>query len=168
MAFAVQKAFRSSLLLRPALKPLTLRTHIAMGARSYISKSESWRFAPIFRSDIFTGVLPAFQRSPLYNCYGSLVVPSSSPWRCFLSQAQCNHKKIQGSSSAEIFFLAVSIFSVCSPGELGTIPSRCAFSHSDAKLLARILDNVLQELKKRGPSTDLWHKLHAVAQILVT
>ena len=35
MAFVVEKAFRGSLLLGPALKPLTLRAHVAMGARGW-------------------------------------------------------------------------------------------------------------------------------------
>ena len=132
--------FRSSLLLRPALKPLG-------GAHAWVQGVETKSAIVSFiktrvRS---TNVTPASQRAlPFFDeCNGMFVMPPTDPWRSFHIQAIHSKEKIQHFSASHVFSLAVSIFSASSPTMLREVVPRNVVLHTDGRLFAHYILDVL-------------------------
>ena len=94
----------------------------------------------------------------LGDCYGSLVMPSSSPWRSFFSQFSFSKENLQALSASQLFSLTVSIFAAVSPSLVNIADNRGTLTQADANLFAhRIFDVVHDGLITRRCPPDLWY-----------
>ena len=171
MGAVCRSAFRSSLSLRPALKPRK-RAHIAMGAGSPKQKrhgilrvcfalnvTDLGATAPALRGHfvIFWQLLRFASHAVCIACGEG-----------FYSRSFTNMGDIQHVSAKLLFSCIVSIFMSSGIDELPETSQRKVQLHTDAKVFANhLLDVVEQSLHCRRPNADLWPKLAAIAELMV-